>query len=147
MAGRLLVAAGLIIFRRINQNIDYLLLQTSYGDHHWTPPKGHVDPGESELETAYRETREEAGLAECHLDIVSGFEKILHYDVRGVPKKVVYWLAQLRDPNTPIVLSHEHQHYEWLTLDAAVQRAGFLDMQETLRQADSFIRSTCTNLR
>ena len=34
-------AAGFIIFRRIGQNpIEYLLLQTSYGEHHWTPPKG-----------------------------------------------------------------------------------------------------------
>ncbi len=34
-------AAGFIVFRRIGQNpIEYLLLQTSYGEHHWTPPKG-----------------------------------------------------------------------------------------------------------
>lgn len=35
------VAAGFIIFRQLKQNpIEYLLLQTSYGEHHWTPPKG-----------------------------------------------------------------------------------------------------------
>jgi bis(5'-nucleosidyl)-tetraphosphatase len=34
-------AAGFIIFRQVEQNpIEYLLLQTSYGEHHWTPPKG-----------------------------------------------------------------------------------------------------------
>ena len=33
-------AAGLIIFRRITNEIEFLLLQTSYGEHHWTPPKG-----------------------------------------------------------------------------------------------------------
>jgi hypothetical protein len=34
-------AAGFIIFRRMAQTpIEYLLLQTSYGEHHWTPPKG-----------------------------------------------------------------------------------------------------------
>jgi hypothetical protein len=34
-------AAGFIVFRRVGQNpIEYLLLQTSYGEHHWTPPKG-----------------------------------------------------------------------------------------------------------
>ncbi len=34
-------AAGFIIFRQVGQNpIEYLLLQTSYGVHHWTPPKG-----------------------------------------------------------------------------------------------------------
>lgn len=34
------VAAGFIIFRQVQSKIEYLLLQTSYGRHHWTPPKG-----------------------------------------------------------------------------------------------------------
>lgn len=39
-------ACGFIVFRRLTSrspppdNIEYLLLQTSYGEHHWTPPKG-----------------------------------------------------------------------------------------------------------
>lgn len=39
-------ACGLIVFRLLancpppKDNIEYLLLQTSYGAHHWTPPKG-----------------------------------------------------------------------------------------------------------
>lgn len=37
-------AAGLVIFRNVNQIVQYLMLQTSYGEHHWTPPKGkHTD--------------------------------------------------------------------------------------------------------
>lgn len=36
------VAAGFVIFRKVATNIEYLLLQTSYGIHHWTPPKGKV---------------------------------------------------------------------------------------------------------
>lgn len=43
-------ACGLIIYRRLQSSpsskaadsIEYLLLQTSYGTHHWTPPKGDV---------------------------------------------------------------------------------------------------------
>merc|ERR1712243_410538 len=79
-------AAGLIIFRRIQQQIEYLLMQTSYGEHHWTPPKGHVDPGEDDMTTALRETQEEAGLANDHFSIVDGFKKELRYEVRGRPK-------------------------------------------------------------
>lgn len=33
-------AAGFVVFRKICGNIEFLLLQTSYGIHHWTPPKG-----------------------------------------------------------------------------------------------------------
>lgn len=33
-------AAGFLIFRRLNEQIEYLLLRASYGSKHWTPPKG-----------------------------------------------------------------------------------------------------------
>ena len=35
-------AAGFIIFRRVPPHniVEYLLMQTSYGQNHWTPPKG-----------------------------------------------------------------------------------------------------------
>lgn len=33
-------AAGFVIFRKVATKIEYLLLQTSYGIYHWTPPKG-----------------------------------------------------------------------------------------------------------
>lgn len=54
-------AAGFLLFRRLCGQIEYLLLKASYGDFHWSAPKGHVDPGEDDFTTALRETREEAG--------------------------------------------------------------------------------------
>lgn len=33
-------AAGYVIFRKIANSIEYLLLQASYPDFHWSPPKG-----------------------------------------------------------------------------------------------------------
>ena len=44
-------AAGFVIFRRMAGQIEYLLLKASYGNKHWTPPKGHVDPGEDDFTT------------------------------------------------------------------------------------------------
>ncbi|XP_068958012.1 bis(5'-nucleosyl)-tetraphosphatase [asymmetrical] isoform X3 [Petaurus breviceps papuanus] len=94
-------ACGFIIFRRPripkvdNKAIEFLLLQTSYGTNHWTPPKGHVDPGESDLETAFRETREEAGLDASQLKIIEGFKSELNYVVNSKPKTVIYWLAEM----------------------------------------------------
>ena len=76
-------AGGLIVYRTIQQSIEYLLLQTSYGRNHWTPPKGHVDPGENEKIAAIRETQEEAGLDEKDLEIEDGFSVVLEYKVSG----------------------------------------------------------------
>ncbi|KAI1904650.1 hypothetical protein AGOR_G00007870 [Albula goreensis] len=137
-------ACGLIVFRRIIQSppaetIQYLLLQTSYGEHHWTPPKGHVDPGEDDMTTALRETQEEAGLGEAQLQIVEGFLSELKYEVRGRSKDVLYWLAELKDPKTAVRLSEEHQDYRWAGLEEACTLAGYKDLQHALKDAHSFL--------
>ncbi|XP_046970022.1 bis(5'-nucleosyl)-tetraphosphatase [asymmetrical] [Vanessa cardui] len=127
-------AAGLVIYKRSNQIINFLLLQTSYGEHHWTPPKGHVDPGESDWVTALRETKEEAGLSENELEIYKDISKTLNYQVKGKPKAVVYWLAQVKDPDQNVTLSDEHQDFKWLPLEQAQEISGFEDMKKLLAE-------------
>ncbi|KAM3622237.1 uncharacterized protein V6R79_022188 [Siganus canaliculatus] len=140
-------ACGFIIFRRLAKplptpdNIEYLLLQTSYGEHHWTPPKGHVDPGEDDLTTALRETKEEAGLGVENLQIINDFVQELHYEVRGRPKEVLYWLAELKDPSTAVKLSDEHQDYRWAQLEEACTLAQYKDLQDTLRAAHRHLKT------
>ncbi|KAM6183446.1 bis(5'-nucleosyl)-tetraphosphatase [asymmetrical] [Erethizon dorsatum] len=143
-------ACGLIIFRRHcilkmdNSTIEFLLLQASDGIHHWTPPKGHVDPGENDLETALRETREEAGIEAGQLTIIEGFRKELNYVARGKPKTVIYWLAEVKDYNVEIRLSHEHQAYRWLGLDEACQLAQFKEMKAAFQEVHQFLCSTAS---
>ncbi|KAL0869650.1 hypothetical protein ABMA27_005899 [Loxostege sticticalis] len=127
-------AAGLVIFRNVNQAVQFLLLQTSYGEHHWTPPKGHVDPGESDWVTALRETKEEAGLSEDDLEVYKNISKTLEYKVKNKPKVVVYWLAKLRDPQKEVKLSDEHQDLKWLPLQQAQDVSGFEDMKQLLAE-------------
>uniref|UniRef100_A0A7R9ECF5 Bis(5'-nucleosyl)-tetraphosphatase [asymmetrical] n=1 Tax=Timema monikensis TaxID=170555 RepID=A0A7R9ECF5_9NEOP len=141
MAVREVRAAGIVVFRRVCNELQYLLLQTSYGIHHWTPPKGHVDPGESDLETAYRETKEEAGLNKEDLNLTD-FQKALHYKAHGKPKIVTYWLAELKDSSTPVKLSHEHQAYDWFVLDKACEVGGFDDTKELLRACEAYLISS-----
>lgn len=135
------VAAGFVVFRRISNGIEYLLLQTSYGIHHWTPPKGHVDPGESDLETAYRETREESGLEQSDIKVYEDTKKTLNYKVKGKPKVVHYWLAELVNPSAKVKLSNEHQDFKWLSLKEACELSGYKDMQDVLVDFDNFLKS------
>ncbi|XP_059059665.1 bis(5'-nucleosyl)-tetraphosphatase [asymmetrical] [Achroia grisella] len=127
-------AAGLVIFRNVNQAVQFLLLQTSYGEHHWTPPKGHVDPGESDWTTALRETNEEAGLTENDLEVFKDVTKTLHYKVNGKPKVVVYWLAKLKNPQKEVTLSDEHQDLKWLPVQQAQDISGYDDMKKLLAE-------------
>ena len=45
-AKKLVVAAGLIVFRRQCQNVEYLVMKHTYGGH-WGTPKGRVNTVES----------------------------------------------------------------------------------------------------
>ncbi|KAK9877933.1 hypothetical protein WA026_020156 [Henosepilachna vigintioctopunctata] len=127
------VAAGFLIFRRITENVEYLLLQASYGEHHWSPPKGHTDPGETNIQTAFRETFEETGLKESDLKVFENETHILRYDVKGKPKTVHYWLAELINTNATVKISDEHQEFKWLPLDEACKLAKYEDMVNLLR--------------
>ncbi|KAF7995272.1 hypothetical protein HCN44_004744 [Aphidius gifuensis] len=132
-------ACGFVIFRRFKGSIEYLLMQTSYGEHHWTPPKGHVDKGESDMTTAIRETEEESGLLKNDLNIFEDVKKELKYNVKGRPKIVIYWLAELINPNKDARLSDEHQAFLWLPLEEACKKSGYQDLQDTLRYFDKYI--------
>lgn len=100
-----------------------------------------MDPGEDDLTTALRETKEEAGLTAEHLRVIDGFVQQLHYEVRGKPKEVLYWLAELRDPETKLTLSDEHQDYRWARLEDACTLAQYKDMQDMLRAAHQYLET------
>merc|ERR1712014_574678 len=96
------VAAGYVVYKRnpddnTNEPL-YLIMKASYGNHHWSPPKGHVDPGENVQQTAFRETVEESGLEEADLIVDAEFEHTIFYPVKGKLKKVVYFLAETKVP-------------------------------------------------
>ncbi|KAL3275497.1 hypothetical protein HHI36_020257 [Cryptolaemus montrouzieri] len=133
------VAAGFLIFRRFTGIIEFLLLQTSYGEHHWTPPKGHTKRRETDLQAAYRETEEEAGFTESDFKIFENEKYVLNYEVKGKPKVVYYWLAELTDENAHVKLSDEHQDFKWLSLKEACELCKYEDMIELLNKCQRVI--------
>ncbi len=60
---------GVIPLRKIEEGVSILLIFHK-GGRHWSFPKGHQDPGETDLETASRELKEET-----NLDIVEYLSK------------------------------------------------------------------------
>ena len=73
------------------------------------------------MQTALRETEEESGLRESSLNVMKNIKKTLNYEVRGKPKTVIYWLAEVKDYNVPVRLSDEHRDFKWLTLNSACE--------------------------
>lgn len=73
------------------------------------------------MQTALRETEEESGLKAASLNVLENIQKTLNYEVRGKPKTVIYWPAEVKDYNVPIRLSNEHQDFKWLAIDSACE--------------------------
>ena len=65
---------------------------------HWAFPKGHVERGETEQQTACREVMEETGVP---IEIEAGFRETTSYSpCRGVMKEVVYFRARALGADT-----------------------------------------------
>lgn len=55
-------SCGAVVYRKINDRPQVLLVKQSSSDDAWGIPKGHMEDGETYTETAVRETKEEAGI-------------------------------------------------------------------------------------
>ena len=77
-------SCGIIPYRRTDEGIQYLVLLQTNG--FWSFPKGHMEPFESETDTALRELKEETGLS-AHLH--SNLREMICYPMSGGKTKQV----------------------------------------------------------
>lgn len=61
------------------------------------------------------------------------------YEVKGKPKSVTYWLAELKDPNKQVDLSHEHKDYKWLPVQEACELGKYPETRDLLKSAYDFL--------
>ncbi|MBL8541610.1 MAG: NUDIX domain-containing protein [Betaproteobacteria bacterium] len=111
-------AAGIVVLRRWPEGWSVLILRAY---RNWDFPKGLLDPGESPLAAALRETREEAGLS--HLVFRWG-ETFIDTEPYSGGKIARYFLAESPDGEVVLEVSAElgrpeHDEFRWATPDAA----------------------------
>lgn len=129
-------SCGLILFRKETENL-FLLLH--YPGGHWDFPKGHIEPNETEEQTAIRELTEETGITD--ITIIPGFREPMDYKYlrAGKPshKQVVYFLAETSEQD--IKISHEHQGHIWLPYDQALNHLTFDNAKNLLTKAKNHL--------
>lgn len=103
--------AGLVIFNSQGQ----VLLLEYKGK--WDLPKGHVEDGETFLEGALRECKEETGL-----DYKYDLDVFPHHFVSIPSKKLLRFY--LGFSNSEVEISDEHDSYEWVTIPEAIGLLG-----------------------
>ena len=119
--------------------IHYLLIRSkSTGECGF--PKGHIEEGESETETAIRETWEETSL---RVDTDSSFRHEISYRMsNGNLKTVVYFLARFGDEKPHRNNDFEDFDYLILPFDKAYEKLTFENTKQMLRSANEFLKSS-----
>ncbi|MGM9878924.1 MAG: bis(5'-nucleosyl)-tetraphosphatase [Bacilli bacterium] len=83
-------SCGAIIYKCKNNKLYFLIVKHNAG--HYSFPKGHIEKGETEEETAIREVKEETNI---DIEIIPGFrEKITYSPKENTIKDVIFFLAK-----------------------------------------------------
>ena len=86
-------SCGALVYRKKQDRLELLLIRHKNGGH-WSFPKGHVETGETEPQTALREIKEETGL---DVGLCEGFRQSVEYFPKpNVKKQVVYFLGEAK---------------------------------------------------
>lgn len=129
-------SCGAVVFTDLPEGRRYVLVRAKKG--HYGFPKGHMEAGETEEQTALREIREEVGL---HPEIIPGFRTQMVYPLprkKDTWKRVVLFVARYQ--NEPIVpLASEVLSAPLVSFDEAMGLFTGEDFRRVLREAADFL--------
>jgi len=114
-------SCGALVYRYEDDALMLLLLRHRHGGH-WSFPKGHVEAGETEEQTAHREIFEETGV---HVTLQDGFRHAVEYSPKpGVKKQVVYFLGEAH--SAALVRQEEEiSELHWVPIAEALRAVTF----------------------
>lgn len=129
-------SCGAIVYRKYHGNTEILLIK-HINSGHWSFPKGHVEGGETEVETAQREIKEETGL-----DVIidpSFRETVSYFPKKDTQKVVVYFIAKAKNYDyTP--QEEEIAQIRWVEIGRAHSILTYENDKTIVNRAKSAIR-------
>ena len=128
-------SCGALVVRRCKEEPEILLIKHNGG--HWAFPKGHVEAGETEEQTALREVREETGLV-VKLD-TRYREMVTFSPAPRTMKDVVYFVATVVSGTETPQLS-EVSDVRWVPFSKAERYITFENDRHLFHKMQEFIR-------
>lgn len=129
-------SCGAIVYKKEKNELKFLLVYQSNG--HYSFPKGHMEKGETEIETTLREIKEETNL---DVKLNTNFRVSIEYllSSKNVMKEAVYFLA------TPISSELKNQEGEidfcdWYSYEDTMKLLEFDNIKEVFEKAYNFIK-------
>ena len=114
-----------------------LIIQQNEG--HWGFPKGHVEEGETEVQTAVREIKEETNI---DVKVDDKYRYVEVYSPKeNVEKEVVFFVASKVGGNV-VAQEEEVQNIEWLSITNAMERLTYESSKRVLRNVIKDLKLT-----
>ncbi|MEG0895257.1 MAG: NUDIX domain-containing protein [Oscillospiraceae bacterium] len=130
-------SCGAIIYRKHHGNLEILLIKNICGGR-WSFPKGHVEIGETETQTALREVKEETDI---EIDIEDGFREIITYTPKkDVKKDVVYFVGKALTFDTSPG-EGEVSKIKWVEINDAHNLLSYDNDRQLILKAKQFIKN------
>jgi 8-oxo-dGTP pyrophosphatase MutT (NUDIX family) len=134
---------GIVIVYRSNESYEFLLLQHKNKRGTWSFPKGHMEEGETEIETAKRETFEETNISD--IDILDKPIIFEEYEIERKGLKYLktngYFVGFVKNKNIKIEES-EIKDYKWADFEEAINTFNFYETRkDVLKKAIEYLNS------
>ena len=129
-------SCGFIVYKQVDGENYYLVIKSTNGDVGF--PKGHVESGETELQTAIRELKEETNV---DVEIIEGFRKQIEYPLPKRPdviKQSVYFLGRAVTDDV-ICQEGEVINAAFVSYDDAMRTLTFEDTRRLLEDAKTYV--------
>ena len=120
------------LYRRLpGGRVVFLLLQRApQKESVWQSVTGNVEPGESPEDAAPREVAEETGLALTG----RGVGEVWRYDFTSRKGDFEEHVSGFEATDEHVNLSHEHQAFQWIELDKALELIHYDGIKEGLKR-------------
>jgi bis(5'-nucleosidyl)-tetraphosphatase len=137
-------SVGVIVFRYNNREKEIQYLVLYHRGTYWNFPKGKVEAGETEDQTAKRELMEEAGIKKIQL--IKGWRQQTQFFFKEerngkkelIKKDFILYLAKL-PKDGEVQISYEHNGHAWLNYKMAAKYLKFKSLKEIVKEADSYV--------
>lgn len=129
-------SCGAVVYRKFHGNTEILLIKHVRSGC-WSFPKGHMEEGETELQTAVREIKEETNI-DISIDDPSFRETVIFSPRRDTRKEVVYFVGRATSFDAA-AQEEEISEIRWLEIGSASAKLAYDNDKIILNKVKAYL--------